>query len=104
MVSFYTFEHVPRKEHSEIFKNVFDWIKPGGYFLFSMEAAEVNDHMGKWLDVPMFFSSYPPDITKKIVKESGFEIIESAIENQFEGKTEIPYLWLLAQKPETTSF
>lgn len=31
--------------------------------------------------------------------QTGFEILKTAVETQTEGDDEIPYLWLLAQKP-----
>jgi len=37
-------------------------------------------------------------MTKQLVKEAGFEVIESAIEIQIEAGVEIPFHWILAQK------
>jgi hypothetical protein len=45
-----------------------------------------------------FFSSFGPEKMKQLVEEAGFEFIETEVETQLEGGTEIPYLWMLAQK------
>ena len=98
VVSFYTLEHIPRKEHATILQRIYRWLKPHGYLLISIEAADIDDMMGEWLGVPMFFSIWPPETMKQIVAEAGFEFIEAATEIQVENTTEIPYLWIFAQK------
>ena len=98
IVCFYTLEHIPRQEHQTILNQINQWLKPSGYLLFSIEAGDYDDHHGEWLGVPMFISTYPPEILQEIVVEAGFEIVETAVENQIENETTIPYLWLLAQK------
>ena len=47
----------------------------------------------------MFFSCFDPDTTSDLVREAGFAIVETAIEVQIEQDSEIPYHWVLAQKP-----
>lgn len=97
VVSFYTLEHIPREEHPKLLKRVYNWLTPGGFFLLSTEAGEYNG-IGEWLGVPMYFSSYDPETLKDYVIQEGFEIIETAIENQWEEDHEVPYLWLLARR------
>ncbi len=98
VVSFYTLEHIPRREHRAILGRIYKWLKAGGFLLFSMEAGEYDDEVGEWLGVPMFFSCFDPETMKHLVCEAGFEILESAVETQMEGRIEVPYLWLLARK------
>ena len=99
VVSFYTLEHLPREEHQPLLERIYQWLQEGGYLLISTEAAEVEGVVGEWLNVPMFFSCFDPETVKQLVSESGFEILETAVEEQMEGNNEIPYLWLLARKP-----
>jgi hypothetical protein len=54
--------------------------------------------IGQWLGVPMYFSGFEPETVCDLVREAGFELIETEIEKQLEGGAEIPYLWLLARK------
>jgi cyclopropane fatty-acyl-phospholipid synthase-like methyltransferase len=100
VVSFYTFEQVPRRTHAQLFARVASWLKPGGYLLLSVEAADYDDARGTWLGVPIFLSVHEPEQTKVLITQAGFKILDSAIENQFEGDHEIPYLWVLAQRKE----
>ncbi len=98
VVSFYTVEHVPRSTHLRVFQRIASFLKPGGYLLLSVEAADYDDEQGMWLGVPMFLSVYRPEVTKSLVEEAGFRILETGIESQFEGDHDIPYLWILARQ------
>jgi ubiquinone/menaquinone biosynthesis C-methylase UbiE len=98
VVSFYTLEHLPRGEHQALLRHIHQWLRGNGYFLISTEAAEVEEIVGEWLGVPMYFSCFDPETLKGMVEETGFEILETAVETQMEGSDEISYLWLLAQK------
>ena len=98
IVAFYVIELIPRKEHKSILYRLKNWLKPDGFLLFTLEANEYIDETGEWLGETIFISSYDSETMKEIVNEVGFEILESNIETQIEGETEIPYLWILAQK------
>jgi ubiquinone/menaquinone biosynthesis C-methylase UbiE len=99
VISFYTLEHIPREEHGSVLGHIYQWLKAGGFLLISMEAGDYNDVMGDWLGVPMFISCFNPVMMKQLVVHEGFEVLETAIETQMEGKIEIPYHWILARKP-----
>lgn len=96
VVSFYTFDHIPRSQHASVLSRIHSWLRPGGFLLLSIEAADIDDVTDEWLGQPMFFSIYPPDVTCSIVTTEGFSIIESDVQDQIEGTTRIPYLWILA--------
>jgi cyclopropane fatty-acyl-phospholipid synthase-like methyltransferase len=98
IVSFYTFEHIPRVEHKKILKQIHQWLNPNGYILISIEAGDYDDVIGEWLGVPMFISCYGPEMMRQMVAEAGFMILDTDIEIQIEGETEIPFLWIFAQK------
>lgn len=98
VVSFYTIEHIPRKEHEALLRHIHQWLRAGGFLLISIEAGEYDDIIGEWLGVPMFISCYKPETMKQLVTQAGFDLLETAIETQVERKTEIPYLWILARK------
>jgi cyclopropane fatty-acyl-phospholipid synthase-like methyltransferase len=98
IVSFYTIEHIPRRQHSELIERFHKWTSSGGFLLISIEASDYDDVHGLWLDVPMFLSCFAPKKTKKIITSAGYTVIKTAIEKQMEEDREIPYLWILAQK------
>ncbi len=97
VVSFYTLEHLPRKQHGEILNRIHGWLRPGGLLLFSCEAGDVNDVTGQWLGVPMFLSVFDPETMRRVVQNAGFQIVETEIESQLEHGREVPYLWVLAK-------
>ena len=50
-VAFYSVFHIPREEHPELFRRVYDWLQPGGYLLctltgFGEEAYTEDDFYG----------------------------------------------------------
>ncbi|MEM8533649.1 MAG: class I SAM-dependent methyltransferase [Chloroflexota bacterium] len=98
VVSCYTLEHIPRKEHQAILHRINQWLKHDGYLLLSIEAEEYEDEVGEWLGVPMFLSCYDPETMKQMVIDADFAIIQSDIEIQIEGGTAVPYLWILGRK------
>ena len=98
VISFYTLSHIPRQEHETILRRIYQWLRPGGLLLISVDAEEHDDLVGDWLGVPMFFSCFDPQTTKRLVNEAGFELLETAIETQVEQSHDVPFLWLLARK------
>lgn len=98
VVSFYTLEHIPREEHQVILRRIFQWLKPGGLLLISMEAGDYEGFFGEWLGVPMYMSCFDPETMNQLVQRAGFELLESAIESQVEQDHAIPYHWILARK------
>jgi ubiquinone/menaquinone biosynthesis C-methylase UbiE len=98
VISFYTLEHIPRKEHRAILRRIHKWLRVGGFLLISTEAGDYDDVMGEWLGLPMFISCFDPETMKQMVNEAGFELLETAIETQVEQGNDIPYLWALGRK------
>ena len=98
VVSFYTIEHIPRKEHEALLRHINQWLRAGGFLLISMEAGDYDDVLGEWLGVPMFISCYKPETMKQLVTQAGFDLLDTAIETQVEKNNDIPYLWILARK------
>ena len=98
VISFYALEHLPREEHGSVLGHIYQWLEARGFLLISMEAGDYDDVIGEWLGVPMFISCFNPEMMKQLVVHEGFTVLETAIETQMEGKTEIPYHWILARK------
>ncbi len=98
VISFYSMDLIPRKEHKTILRRIYHWLRAGGYLLISIEAGDYDDVTGEWLGVPMILSCFDPETMKKMVNEVGFDLLETDIETQVEKGKEIPYLWLLSRK------
>jgi cyclopropane fatty-acyl-phospholipid synthase-like methyltransferase len=100
VVSFYAVEHVPRERHAELFRRVHTWLKPGGLFLFTVEAREGFEGVGTWLGEPMFFSQLAEAEMVDLLREAGLTVVSREQEEQLEGGSAIAYLWVLARRDE----
>ena len=98
VVSFYTLEHIPREEHETLLRRIHHWLRPSGLLLFSMEAGDYAGFFGQWLGVPMFMSCFDPETMRQLINRVGFELLETAIEDQVEQSHAIPYHWVFARK------
>jgi SAM-dependent methyltransferase len=97
IVSFYAIFHLPRKEHRELFCEMWRMLGPGGVILVTLGTS--NSEYGEesdWCGAKMAWSSYPPDVYKRMIVEAGFTLLET----EFEGKPgdEEYHLWVLARK------
>ncbi len=102
IVSFYAFDHIPRSHHGELLRRTMTWLRPGGLLLLSIEDTDEPGTTGEWLGSPMFFSAFKADLTKNMVEEAGFVVLRVEVETQLEGSAEVPYTWILAQRPALT--
>jgi predicted TPR repeat methyltransferase len=99
VVSLYMLGYIPRSEHATLLRRVFSWLRRGGLLLLSVEEEDEPDTVRNWLGRPMFFSSYSAETVLETLRAHGFEIVREALEVQFEGQEEVPFRWILAQKP-----
>ena len=106
-VAFYSVFHLPRVEHPELFRRIYDWLHPGGYFLctlsrFSKEAYTEDNFFG----VTMYWSNYGLDEYKEILTRVGFSLLEtSVISHGYTEAHHAPYEkhpLVLAQKQSTS--
>jgi cyclopropane fatty-acyl-phospholipid synthase-like methyltransferase len=100
VVSFYAVEHVRRARHAELFGRVHAWLKPGGLFLFTVEAREGFEDVGTWLGEPMFFSQLDEEEMLQLLHDVGLIVVSREREEQLEGGSPIEYLWVLARRDE----
>jgi cyclopropane fatty-acyl-phospholipid synthase-like methyltransferase len=100
VVSFYAVEHVPRTRHPELLRRIRAWLKPGGLFLFTVEARDGFEGVGTWLGEPMFFSQLDEEEMVKVLFEAGLTIVSREREEQLEGGSAVEYLWVLARRDE----
>ena len=96
VVSFFAIIHVPRDRHAAIFRNVRDWLKPGGVALLSLGANDnPYDFEPDWHGAPMTWSHFDADTNLALLRESGFEIDWSGIEEYADDER---HLYVLARK------
>ncbi len=73
IVSFYAIFHIPREDHLELFKRIFNLLKDDGLFLATLGYEEwegCEDFHG----VTMHWSQYCMDKNLELLKQAGFEI------------------------------
>ena len=75
VTAFYSFMHVPRDRHLELFRKVLRWLKPGGLFLASLSTLGGPDRIENWLGVDMFFSGFDAETNRRLVPEAGYELL-----------------------------
>ena len=79
-VAFYSIFHLPREEHPELFRRIYDWLQIGGYLLctlnrFRDEAYTEDDFFG----VTMYWSNYGLEDYKEILTRVGFTLLETTV-------------------------
>jgi cyclopropane fatty-acyl-phospholipid synthase-like methyltransferase len=97
VASFYVFNHVPRDLLAPLLASVHEWLVPGGWLLTAFGVSDTEEWTGEWLGAEMFFSSFPPEITSRLVREAGFAIErdEVVVFQELEGPGR--FQWVLAR-------
>jgi 2-polyprenyl-3-methyl-5-hydroxy-6-metoxy-1,4-benzoquinol methylase len=105
VISFYAIFHLPRAEQKAMLSNICSWLKPGGMFVCNFATKDAEVIQAEFLGHGMFWSSYGVEDSKAMVKDVGFELIESEVLEAGDGKLEetdpdygVKFLWLTARK------
>jgi SAM-dependent methyltransferase len=121
VASFYVFNHVPRELLAPLLGDIHRWLvadagstagkaggaqrssRPpkaagGGWLLTAFGQTDNPGWTGEWLGAPTFFSSFPPEINSRLVREAGFSIAEDEVV-AWEGADDTAecFQWVLAQ-------
>ena len=100
VTAFYSMTHVPRLRHAELFRRISAWLRHGGYFLLTLSArGETDGVQDNYIGVPMYFSSYGPDVNREMLRAAGFEIILDEIVTMQEPDVQSSFQWLLVRRP-----
>jgi trans-aconitate methyltransferase len=97
VVSFFAIIHVPREFHATLFTRMFEWLPPGGAALLSLGAVDDPEWFDlSWHGVPMKWSHFDAETNLAMLKQSGFEIAFSEVE-EFDPTER--HLFVLAKRP-----
>ena len=72
--------HVPKTEHTALFRMMHSWLKPEAPILLSLGGSE-DEFIAAMFDVDFFYSGHSPDVSIALLRESGFEILLSEIDD-----------------------
>jgi len=64
----------------------------------SLGAGDTPDWTGRWLGVPMFFSSWPPEKNRRLLEEAGFIVERDAVVAIREPEGVAAFQWVLARR------
>jgi SAM-dependent methyltransferase len=100
VTSFYALAHVPRRLHGELLRRIASWLAPGGLFLATLGAGDSPDWIGEWLGQRMFFSSYPPEVNRRLIRAAGLSPIVDEVIPTLEPERAVPFHWVLAVRAQ----
>ena len=77
VVSFFAIFHLPREEQPKLFGDIFDWLKPGGFFLATLALEDEpgyteDDFHGD----EMYWSNFSREQYRSLLTDAGFELID----------------------------
>jgi len=76
VVAMYVLFHVPREQHRDVFRRVWAWLRPGGYFLATLsEFAEEPYTEDDFFGVRMYWSCLGWSDYEDLLRSSGFEVL-----------------------------
>jgi len=80
VISFYAIFHLPREEHVSVLKNIYSFLKPGGFLLITMGSSDWEGTEKDFHGVKMFWSHYGREKNLELIKSAGFNIITEEID------------------------
>jgi SAM-dependent methyltransferase len=101
VVAFYVFNHVPREELGSLLGRIALWLRPCGYLVATFGASDLPEWRGCAIGgLQTFFSGYEPEVTLRLVREAGLDLVRDDLETTEEPEGAVTFLWVLARKPE----
>jgi cyclopropane fatty-acyl-phospholipid synthase-like methyltransferase len=98
VVAFYSFNHVPRELLTPTFARVHGWLVPGGLFLATLGASDLDGWTGDWLGAPTFFSGFPPETNLRLLRDAGFELLRDEVVTIAEPEGPAAFHWVLSRR------
>jgi SAM-dependent methyltransferase len=101
VVALYSISHIPREAHVDLFRRIAGWLAPGGWLLATLGADDAPDWHGSWLGVPMFFSAWDAATNRRLLRDSGFDLVIDRVRTTHEPEGDVSFLWVLARRLES---
>ena len=98
VAAFYSFNHVPRDLLSELFRRIQSWLVPDGLFMAALGVSDTEGWIGNFLGAPTYFSSFPPETNRILLREAGFELLLDEVVTFLEPEGEASFQWMFARR------
>jgi cyclopropane fatty-acyl-phospholipid synthase-like methyltransferase len=72
--------HIPRTQHAALFDNMHKWLRPEVPLLLSLGGIE-DEFTDQMFNVEFFYSGHAPDVATTLLREAGFDILLSEIDD-----------------------
>lgn len=98
-VALYSIGHVARERHAALMGAVAGWLRPGGLLLASLGCGDTPGGVEEdWLGAPMFFSSHPASVNRRLLGEAGFELLhDEVIAMREDERGDVAFQWVLGR-------
>lgn len=96
VAAFYVFNHVPRDLLAPLLAGIHGWLVAGGWLLTAFGVSDLEGWTGDFLGAPTFFSSFPPEVNSRLVREAGFRIERDEVVEFEEPEGPAHFQWVLA--------
>jgi SAM-dependent methyltransferase len=98
-VASYSLFHVPRAEHTGLFRTLARWLRPEGILFANSGAGNRKiDFDEDWLGAPRFWSSFDAEGERGVLRAAGFTIDFESIETIMEDGRPHTFHLMLARK------
>ena len=88
VVALYSIFHLPRELHSDLFRRVHHWLKPGGYLLCTLSyRSEAGYTEDDFFRATMYWSNYGLTEFVVILTEVGFTVLTTSTTGSGHEKT-----------------
>jgi ubiquinone/menaquinone biosynthesis C-methylase UbiE len=98
VVAFYSFNHVPRDLLPALFASIHRWLRPGGLLMTALGAHDLPDWTGDFLGAPNFFSGWPPETNRRLLRDAGFDLVRDEVVTIQEPEGPQQFHWVLARR------
>ncbi|MGI8885682.1 MAG: class I SAM-dependent methyltransferase [Gaiellaceae bacterium] len=98
VAAFYSFNHTPRDLLAGLFESIRSWLVPDGLLLAAFGTSDTGSWTGDWLGTTMFFSSFPPETTRRMLSGAGFELLRDELAQMQEPESAVAFHWVLARR------
>ena len=101
VIAFHSIIHLPRADHGPLFHRIHEWLKPGGWFVASLGAADIAvEHEANWLGAgAMYWSAFDQSTYERLLRKADLDVLEADVRTQREDSSLVRFLWVRCRRP-----